>query len=160
MTVVSPKTKKSVEGFRAACAKKRKSTDGVCSKSSRVVAKKRKNLTNLDIVEFVRERGTTSYTELLAIAEERRTAGQMDIAEFAFRRNEKTPRELVTKTWQMESAKEKLEASKASRNDTAKTNLTSDCVEGYSGLWLPCTKEVLFLNEITPSSLQPVLKIY
>ena len=93
-------------------------------------------MTNLNIVEFIRERGITSYTELLAIAEERRTAGQMDNAEFAFRRNEKTPRELVTKTWQMESAKEKLEASKASRIDTVKIHLTSDCVEGCSGQWL------------------------
>ena len=117
-------------------------------------------MTNLNIVEFIRERGITSCTELLAIAEERRTAGQMDNAEFAFRRNEKTPRELVTKTWQMESAKEKLEASKASRIDTVKTHLTSDCVEGCSGQWLQCTKEVLFLNEITPSSLQSVLQIY
>ena len=42
-------------------------------------------------------------------------------------------RKLVTKTWQMESAKEKLEASKASQIDIVKTHLTSVCVEGCSG---------------------------
>ena len=62
----------------------------------------------------------------------------MDIDEFLFKRNEneKILRELVTKTWQMESAKEKLEASKASRMDTVKAHLTSGCVEGCSGQWL------------------------
>ena len=72
----------------------------------------------------------------------------MDIAEFVFKRNEKIFRELVTKTWHMESAKEKLEASKVSRIDTVKTHLTSDCVEGCYGQWLQCTKEVLLLNGI------------
>ena len=56
----------------------------------------------------------------------------MDIARFVFKRNEKILRELVTKTWQMESAKENLEACKASRINTSKTHLTSDCVEGFS----------------------------
>ena len=111
LTAASPKTKKSIAGFRAACATKRKSTEG---ESSCAVAKKRKSLTNLDLAEFIRERGIRSYTELLASAEEQRTAGHMDIAEFVFKRNEKILCELVTKTWQMESAKEKVEASKAS----------------------------------------------
>ena len=62
----------------------------------------------------------------------------MDIDEFLFKRNEneKILRELVTKTWQMESAKEKLEASKVSRIDTVKAHLTSGGVEGCSGQWL------------------------
>ena len=55
-------------------------------------------------------------------------------------------RELVTKTWQMESAKEKVEASKLSRINTVKAHLTSGCVEGCSGQWLQCVKEVLLLN--------------
>ena len=118
LTAASPKTKKSVAGFRAACATKRKSTEG---ESSCAVAKKRKSLTNLDLAEFIRDRGIKSYTELLAIAEDQRTAGQMDITEFVFKRNEKIFREIVTKTWQMESAKEKLEAGKASQIDTVKT---------------------------------------
>ena len=130
LTAASPKTKKSIAGFRAACATKRKSTEG---ESSCAVAKKRKSLTNLDLAEFIRERGIRSYTELLAIAGKWRTAGQMDIAEFVLRRNKKILRELFTKTWQMESAKEKLQANKASRIDTVSTHLTSDCVEGCSG---------------------------
>ena len=87
---------------------------------------------NFDQPGFSRERGIRSYTELLAIADERVTTFQMDIAQFVFKRNEKILRELVTKTWQMESAKENLEASKASRINTSKTHLTSDCVEGCS----------------------------
>ena len=103
MTAASPKTKKSIAGFHAAaCAIKKKSTEG---ESSCGVARKRESLTNLNLVEFIREGGTKSYTELPAIAEERRTVGQMAIAEFVFKRNEKILHELVTKTWQMESAK-------------------------------------------------------
>ena len=103
LKAASPKTKKSIAGFHtAACATKKKSTEG---ESSCGVARKRESLTKLNLVEFIREGGTKSYTELPAIAEERRTAGQMAIAEFVFKRNEKILHELVTKTWQMESAK-------------------------------------------------------
>ena len=84
LTAASPKTKKSVAGFRAACATKKNSTEG---ESSCAVAKKRKSLTNLDIAEIIQETGIRSYTELLAIAEERRTAGQMDIAGFVLKKN-------------------------------------------------------------------------
>ena len=78
-------------------------------------AKKRKSLSNLDLAEFIREGGIKSYTEFLAIDDKRRTAVQMHVADFVFKRNEKKIlREFVTKTWQIEEAKEKLEASKAS----------------------------------------------
>ena len=130
-------------------SQKKKSTEG---ESSCGVVKKRKSLTNLDSAEFIRERGIRRYTELLAIAEEQRTVGQMDIAKFVFKRNEKILRELVTKTWQMESAKEKLEASKV------KTYLTSDCVEGCSGLRLQCAKEVLMFNGIDTFQFVPSIK--
>ena len=82
LTAASPKTKKSIAGFCAACATKRKSTEG---ESSCAVAKKRKSLTNLDLAEFIRERGIRSYTELLVIAEEWRTAGQTGTAEFVLK---------------------------------------------------------------------------
>ena len=81
----------------------------------------------------------------------------MDIAEFVFKRNEKALRELVTKTCQMESAKEKLEASEVSQIYTVQTHLTFDCVEGCSGQWLQCAKEVLLLNGI--DTLQSVTSI-
>ena len=129
MTGASSKTKNSIAGFRAACATKMRSTEG---ESSCGFGKKQKSFTNLDLAKFIQERGIRSYTELFAVAEERRTAGEMDIAEFAFERNERILRELVAKTWQMESDKEKLELSKISRIDTVKTHLTSDCVEGCS----------------------------
>ena len=60
----------------------------------------------------------------------------------------------------MVSAKEKLEASKVSRMNTAKTHLTSDYVEGYSGQWLQCAKEVLLLNGIDTFQFVTSIKIY
>ena len=142
MAAASPKTGKSIARFFAACATRRKSTEG---ESSCSVARKRKSLTNLYLAEFIRERSVGSYTELLAIVEEQRTAGQVHIAEFLFKKKEKILRGIITKTWQMESAKVKLEASKASRIDTVKTYLTSDCAEDCFGQWLQCAKEVLLL---------------
>ena len=143
LTTAFPKAKKSIAGIRAAFDTKRKSTEG---ESSCGVVKKPKSLTNLDFAEFIRKMDIRSYTKLLAIAEEQRTAGQMDVPEFVFKRNEKIIRELVTKTWQMQSPKEKLEASKVSRIDTVKTHLPSECGEGCSGQWLQCVKEVLLFN--------------
>ena len=95
LTAASPKTKMSIARFHAACATKRKSTEG---ESSWAVATKQKSLTNLDLADFIREGGIRSYTEPLAITEEQRTAGQMDIAEFVFKWNEKMLREFVTRT--------------------------------------------------------------
>ena len=56
--------KKSIAEFHTACATERKSTEG---ESSCAVAKKRKSLTNLDLAEFIQERGIRSYTELLVL---------------------------------------------------------------------------------------------
>ena len=47
--------------------------------SSCGVVKKQKSLNNLDLAEFIRERGIRSY------AEEQRAAGQINIAEFVFK---------------------------------------------------------------------------
>ena len=71
-----------------------------------------KSLINVALSEFVQKKGFKSYTELLAITEHRITAGQIEIHEFVFRGNEKTLCGLATKTWQMESTKENLEANK------------------------------------------------
>ena len=57
----------------------------------------------------------------------------MDIAEFVIKRNEKMLRELATRTWQLESAKEKVEASKVTRIGRLKTHSTSGLVEGCCG---------------------------
>lgn len=66
----------------------------------------------------------------------------MDIAEFVIKRNEKMLRELATRTWQLESAKEKVEASKVTRIGRLKTHSTSGLVEGCCGKQLECATEV------------------
>lgn len=72
----------------------------------------------------------------------------MDIAGIVFKQNVKILPEIVTKTWQMESSKEKLKASKVSRTDMVKTHLNYlNCryVESCSGKRSECVKEVLLL---------------
>jgi len=146
----SPKTKKSIAGFRASCAAKKNSN----SESTEASAPKKPckgGLKNFEVSEFIRERGIKSYLELLAVTEERRTAGQMDFANFLFSRSEKFIRELISKTWQMSTAKAKLEEKKMSRIDKMQSMLTSDCVEDCGGRWLECAREVLELNRINIS---------
>jgi len=145
LSAASPITKKSIAGFRASCTAKRNSKTG-----EQTVAKKSKKggLTNLEVSEFVRERKIHSYIELLAVAEERRKAGQMDFANFVFSRSEKFVRELISKTWQMHTAKAKLEESKLTRMEKLQSMLNSDCVEECGGQWLECAREVLTLNRI------------
>ena len=57
LTAVSPKTKKSIAGFRAACAAKTKSTEG---KSPCGVVKKQRSLSNQNLAEFTRGRSIRS----------------------------------------------------------------------------------------------------
>ena len=103
----------SVSRFCAVCATERRFTEG---ESSYAVAKQRKSQTNLDLAEFIRERGFKTYAALLDIAEEWRTDSQMGMAELFFKRNENIFRELkdITKTWQKVLARGKQEATKLS----------------------------------------------
>ena len=41
-----------------------------------------KSLINMDLSQFIREKGIKSYTEFVAIAKEQLTTGEMGIAEF------------------------------------------------------------------------------
>ena len=109
-----------ITAFCVVYATKRKFTKG---EHSCYFAKEQKSFRNLDLAELIQERVISSCTELLAIAEEQRTVGQMKIAQFVIKGNEKIFREIVTKTWKMESVKEKLEVSKLFRIDCIKTHL-------------------------------------
>ena len=77
--------------------------------------KKEKGLKDLNFSELVKDRTMNSYTEFVAIAEKHCKAGQIERVDFLFSRNEKLLRELVSKTWQMDSAKVKFASSKLSR---------------------------------------------
>ena len=51
----------------------------------------------------------------------------MDIIEFAFRSNKEILREVFTKTWKIETTKERLETSKLSRIEIVKIHLDVGC---------------------------------
>lgn len=93
----------------------------------------KKSLKNLDNSKIVRERNIKSCTELLAVAEELRTTVKWTLLTFVFSVNKKFFRELVSKTCKMDSAKDKLEASKFYRIDNVQHTLNTECVLNCHG---------------------------
>eukprot|EP00794_Sanderia_malayensis_P001029 gene1029-351_t len=90
-------------------------TDAASPKTKNSIASKKKRLSNSDVAQFIRENNVKTYVELFAIAESRKDEGLDDIADFAFSRSEKHLRELITKTWFMKDAPDKVKGIKTSR---------------------------------------------
>ena len=133
----SPVTKKSIQ------ANKRKSVE----RSQEPKAKRKLRLSNQDTAKFIRAHKIHSYTELLSVADQRQQEGLDDISSFVFNRTEKFLRELITKTWDMAGAQDKIERQKTDRLDILiKFKYQEPCV--CNGEWLTCAKEVMDLNNI------------
>jgi len=151
LTMSSPHTE---HANRARVEKRRsqsadgQSTAGPCDKKSRQTKTSGGRLTNTDVAKFIHKSKISTYNELLAAAETRVEGGQNDLSDFVFNRNEKVLQELITKTWQMASAKSKLSANKKSCYDAVKECLDEPCHDGCNGEWLTCATEVLALNNI------------
>ena len=155
----SPRTKKSTLAAKEANRKRRSessmsSGDGSSSSSSTnsAAAKRQKKLSNLDVSRLIRKEKINSYKALLALGDERSAAGQDDVSEFIFNRSEKNIREIIKKTWVMNTAKSEIEKARLPRMDIIRSYVEqSPCGEPCDGQWLECAKEVLNLNNIPVS---------
>eukprot|EP00794_Sanderia_malayensis_P001344 gene1344-1484_t len=104
--------------------------------SGAAIAKsKKRQLSNSDVAQFIREINVKTYAELLAIAESRKDEGLDDIADFAFSRSEKHLRELVTKTWFMKDAPDKVKGIKTSRMEKVREALDKECTPNCNKEW-------------------------
>ena len=71
--------------------------------------------------------------ELLALAQEQREQGKTDLVAFILNRSPKTLADILTTTWQMKGAGEKISRSKKPRIDLLQEASNSDCVTGCNG---------------------------
>ena len=89
-----------------------------------------------------------SQTELLALARQQKLEGKTDIAEFIINRGTKVVSEVLDTTWEMEKLTDDLERERKTRVQLLNDARQGECVEGCSGQWLACAKEVLQRNGI------------
>ena len=152
----SPRTKK--------CTKvsidrnKRRRSEKQDAPLSTTKATKRQRLSGCLASDIIMKEGVHNYIELLALAKKRRDAGQDDLAEFVFARGEKQLKELISKTWLMESAAHDIEMEQVSRIDHLKSFIETPCGEPCDGQWLECALEILCLNNIERHSFSSALR--
>ena len=85
-----------------------------CSTSS----KRKRELSNLEVADFIVEKGIKSETELLAIANEQKEEGKKHLADFVLSRTSKCLNGLIQQTWKMKGASSTLEREKPHRSWT------------------------------------------
>ena len=110
---------------------------------------KKKRLTPLDVSNIILNKNIRTENELLALAQEQREQGKTDLVAFILNRSPKTLADILTTTWQMKGAGEKISRSKKTRIDLLQEASNSGCVTGCSGDWLQCANEVLQNNGIS-----------
>lgn len=120
-------------------------------KAKRTGKMKKKRLTPLDVSNIILKKNIKTETELLALAQEQREQGKTDLVEFILNRSPKVTGDILTTTWEMKGAGEKIARSKKSRIDILQQASRSDCVTGCNGDWLRCANEVLEKNGINIS---------
>ena len=116
-----------------------------CSTSS----KRKRKLSNLEVADFIVEKGIKSETELLAIANEQ-NEGKKDLADFVLLRTSKCLNDLIQQTWKMKGASSTLEREKTSRMDLIRKAASVECATACEGRWLECAQEVLVENKVHP----------
>ncbi|CAB3986991.1 Hypothetical predicted protein [Paramuricea clavata] len=144
-----PKTSKASIGKRNLRGKAVIKTQTKTKKKPKRVGKARKKrLTPLDVSNLILSKNIKTETELHALAQEQREQGKTDLVEFILNRSPKTLADILSTTWQMKGAREKIARSTKSRMDLLQEASNSDCVSGCNGDWLQCAKEVLQNNGI------------
>ncbi|CAB4037099.1 Hypothetical predicted protein, partial [Paramuricea clavata] len=147
-----PKTSKASIGKRNLRGKAVIKTQTKTKKKPKRAGKARKKrLTPLDVSNLILSKNIKTETELHALAQEQREQGKTDVVEFILNRSPKTLADILSTTWQMKGAREKIARSKKSRMDLLQEASNSDCVSGCNGDWLQCAKEVLQNNGINIS---------
>ncbi|CAB4016640.1 Hypothetical predicted protein [Paramuricea clavata] len=113
-----PKTSKASIGKRNLKGKAVIKTQTKTKKKPKRVGKARKKrLTPLDVSNLILSKNIKTETELHTLAQEQREQGKIDLVEFILNRSPKTLADILSTTWQMKGAREKIARSKKSRMD-------------------------------------------
>ena len=116
-----------------------------CSKPR---GKKRKRLTAFEVSEIIVSKHLNTRTELLAFANSQRTEGKTDLAEFLVNRGTRVVNELIETTWEMQTAKAKMDRSRKSRMELLYNAYEADCICDTTGEWRSFAMELLNNNNI------------
>ena len=136
----------------------RESTENEANQNRQRNSRKRKRMSAFDLSEIVLQKGITSRTELLALAQEQKDEGKTDIAEFVFNRGPKVVTEVIDTTWEMKKAKESLERAKKTRLQLLREAMNSECANNCNGVWKECAYQVLDRNGIDRISFANAVK--
>lgn len=150
----SPLTKSCTRASIEANRKRR----SVKSNSTTSAKAKIRRLSALDTSELIKKENIKCYDGLLAVAKTRYKSGQSDLTNYIMNKSEKQLREIICKTWQLESACAVVETKNLGRLDMLRSHLTTPCEEPCNGKWLQLATEVLTLNGIPLSEFSNALR--
>ena len=113
---------------------------------------KRKRISAYEVSQIILERGIKTRTELLALANRQQSEGKNDIAEFIVNRGKKVVAEVLTTTWEMKDAEEKLERQQQSRTQLLEKTADEQCTVECNGMWYTLATQILERNNVPVSS--------
>ena len=100
-------------------------------------------------MNIIQQKDIQNETELLALASEQADDGLYDLKSFVANTPERVYRELITKTWKMNSASQELQRQSKNRIAHLKDTLNSPCnLNCENKVWLKMAKEILKQNQI------------
>ena len=130
----------------AARAEKRRQSDAGTSGVASEPVPKVTCMTNVALSNYVREENIQNMDQLLADAEKRREAGDYTLSAFILGRSLKCTMEVLTTTWKMKAAVEKVRRREMPRMTCLRDAAELQCV--CDGQWLAAALEILHNNEI------------
>lgn len=136
----SPKTSKASKANRS-----RKRTSETTSKPKQ---NKSKRLTKLQVMEIIKRKNIKNETDFLALASIQSEEGLNDLKIFIANNPERVYKELISKTWKLEEAQNKVKRSSESRINRIIRFSQGDCVETCSETWYESAKQLLKKNNI------------
>ena len=114
------------------------------------VGHRKRKLTNLNVMQIIRQKDLRDETALLALAQENFDEGATALMEFIADTPPQRYRQLITKTWKASTAKATLVRRQKSRMDCIEEALLLDCIPECRDdkVWLQLAREVLRNNSI------------
>ena len=139
---ISPKTSKA---SKARLSRKRNSDVLSTTKTKQ---HKPKRLSKIDVMEIIKSKNIKNETDLLSLASIQSEEGLNDLKVFIANNPERVYRELISKTWKLEQAQNKIKRSSESRISRIIRFSQGDCVEKCEGKWYDSAKQLLRNNNI------------
>ena len=136
-----------VTQFRTACAS---AANRRGARNGNAVRQRSQKLTNLKVMQIIRNKGIRDDTSLLALAEENFNEGHTALMEFIANTPEVKYKALIAKTWKVAGARATLQRAQTTRMQTLEAALQEPCTEscGDDKIWLEMATQVLQNNSV------------